>query len=103
MAERVVVGEKVWYTDCVEGWFNDIAGVARCALIALRRGAVVEPALVIEPERGADPDEAAIRKLLDEEPMLVGIKRILRCRALPVDVRHNAKIHRLALAKRFAR
>jgi acyl-coenzyme A synthetase/AMP-(fatty) acid ligase len=103
MAERVVVGDKVWYTDCVEGWFSDIAGVARCALIALRRGAVVEPALVIEPERGAVPDEAAMRKLLDEEPMLTGIRRILKCRALPVDVRHNAKIHRLALAKRFGR
>jgi hypothetical protein len=68
------------------------------------------PAMVIEPEAGAFPvgdsgRTAFIAGLLEHaqsNAMTIGIERFFFEKSFPVDVRHNAKIHRLSLARKFA-
>jgi hypothetical protein len=64
---------------------------------------------VIEPEAGEFPRTAAKRAafivaleaLADPHPHLRQQLRFFFEQRFPVDVRHNAKIHRLALARQF--
>lgn len=105
------------YTDCVEAIFNRHPRVARSALIGLsnpshpeQRGHQV-PALVVEPEPGHFPKTksdrekftAELQNLAAESPHARAIVHIYFQRRLPVDVRHNAKIHRLALAREYSK
>ncbi len=107
MAERVETVEGVYYTDCVEAVFNRHPRVARTALIGLGVRPRQEPALVVEPQPGAFPRNRAARdKMSAELRALAGagtpsIAKIFFRKTLPVDVRHNAKIHRLALAREY--
>ncbi|MDQ8202435.1 fatty acid CoA ligase family protein [Pelagicoccus sp. SDUM812003] len=108
--ERVVTGDRVYYTDRCEGVINPHPKVLRSALIALSSGEGVQPALVVEPVGGAypknDTEEAAllaeVRSLANGCEETAGIERFFVHRSFPVDVRHNAKIHRLTLAKEFS-
>ncbi len=67
------------------------------------------PALVVEPRAGSFPETdadrerfvAELRELAKVNPEAACVKHIVFQRALPVDVRHNAKIHRLQLAKEW--
>ncbi|MBK9991927.1 MAG: AMP-binding protein [Verrucomicrobia bacterium] len=103
-AERVVTPNSVLYTEPCEQVFRSLPGVARCALIGLgTRGAQV-PALVVQPaENLADDDAQALAAALRERaklhPNTQDITRFYFHPSFPVDVRHNAKIHRLTLAK----
>jgi hypothetical protein len=45
---------------------------------------------------------AELRELAKVNPASACVKHIVFQRALPVDVRHNAKIHRLQLAKEWS-
>jgi acyl-CoA synthetase (AMP-forming)/AMP-acid ligase II len=101
IAERVITRDGPMYTDCCEGIFNTIAGVNRSALIGLGRAPRQIPAIVIEPEPGKQPSEWDIMKVAKEHEQTRSIERVFFCASFPVDVRHNAKIHRLTLAKRF--
>ena len=65
---------------------------------------------MIEPEKSAFPkstDERArfiesLRELGQKNTQTVAIKDFFFEVKFPVDVRHNAKIHRLSLARKFA-
>ena len=105
--ERVLTPEGPLYTDCCEAIFNAHPQVFRSALIDVGGG---RPAIVIEPEAGAFPRSdsdragfiASLRECAQSNVMTMSIERFFFERSFPVDVRHNAKIHRLSLARKFA-
>ena len=109
-AERVETGGKIYYSDCCEGVFNRSPDVFRTALIGWRNEGLVHPAIVVEPIVGSFPKTEAERERLIEALKKLGaesgatrsIEFFFFEKAFPVDVRHNAKIHRLTLAKRFS-
>ena len=80
----------------------------RSALIDMGGGL---PAIVVEPEKGMYPANKAQRDAFDEDLRMLAksnemtqqIDTFFFEKTFPVDVRHNAKIHRLTLAKKFAR
>jgi len=107
-AERVETAQGVFYPDCVEGVFDRHPKARRTALIAWRAAdGTVEPAIVVEPAPGAWPAgrraaeafRASLRELGAACEVTRPIRRFFFRRSFPVDVRHNAKIHRLALAR----
>jgi len=108
-AERVETVEGPLYTEQVEPIFQAHVDVRRSALIGLGNKEFREPAIVIEPEPGAFPKSSSNKKhfsneLLEKAKVFVslhGIRRIFFRRSFPVDARHNAKIHRLALAREY--
>lgn len=108
MAERVMTAEGPLYTDCCEAIFNQHPKVYRSALIDTGVG---NPAIVVEPEPGQFPASDAARKEFCQELsglavanlMTRNIKHFFFEKSFPVDVRHNAKIHRLSLAEKYRR
>lgn len=104
-AERVLSATGPMYTDCCEAIFNRHPAVARSALIDQGQGI---PAIVIEPEGEAYPQNADSERALAKSILELGqlhaltqsIQTVYFEKDFPVDVRHNAKIHRLALAKK---
>ena len=106
MVERVVTADGPLYTDCCEAIFNQHAKVYRSALIDNGAG---RPAIVIEPEPGHFPSSEAAKEEFSRElaqlaqanPITKKINRFYFEKSFPVDVRHNAKIHRLSLAERY--
>ena len=110
VAERVQTKDGVLFTDPIESYFNQLEGVARSALIGLGDAPKQIPAIVIEPQQGHWTSdsmkqrawaEKILREIPPDSPAKV-VKKVFFHRSFPVDVRHNAKIHRLALAKQFA-
>jgi acyl-CoA synthetase (AMP-forming)/AMP-acid ligase II len=105
--ERVMTEAGAMYTDCCEAIFNAHPWVYRSALIDLCQG---RPAIVIEPEKSAFPESHdermrfinSLRELGQKNTQTVAIKDFFFEANFPVDVRHNAKIHRLSLARKFA-
>jgi acyl-CoA synthetase (AMP-forming)/AMP-acid ligase II len=105
--EHVQTAEGPLYTDCCEAIFNAHPQVFRSALIDVGGG---RPAMVIEPEAGVFPAGGAaraefiegLREIAQQHAMTSTIDAFFFEKSLPVDVRHNAKIHRLSLAKKFA-
>lgn len=101
IAERVVTAHATLHTEPCEQVFRAHEQVARCALIGFGERGTQEPALVVQPK--APTDEAALavelRELALRRPHTAAIKRFFFHPAFPVDVRHNAKIHRLTLAR----
>ena len=106
MVESVQTPEGPLYTDCCEAIFNRHERVYRSALIDTGGGV---PGMVIEPEPGHFPsgkaERAAFTRELQElskrSPSSRLIGRYFFEKSFPVDVRHNAKIHRLSLAKKY--
>jgi acyl-CoA synthetase (AMP-forming)/AMP-acid ligase II len=106
-AERVETPSGRLYTDCCEAIFNRHPRVHRCALIGLGPVGSQAAAIVVEPEPGQFPRRAAERAVWVAElkdlgastPATAKIDRFFFHKSLPVDVRHNAKIHRRTLAK----
>ena len=107
--EKVRTAEGELPTESLEPAFRQHPQVFRCALIGLGAAPHQTPALVVEPRIGSFPaDEAArarfvaeLRDLARINPQADRVQHIVFQRALPVDVRHNAKIHRLQLAKEW--
>ena len=105
-AERVETRQGTLYPAQVEPIFNAHPAVARSALIATGHDGQ-RPAIVIEPvSREVIATPSLRRKLVRELRELGAAHRHtdqIRLAYLhphfPVDVRHNAKIHRLALAR----
>lgn len=105
--ERVLTEAGAMYTDCCEAIFNTHPEVYRSALIDIGGG---RPAIVIEPEKSAFPKSAEARanfiqsllELGQANALTIPIKDFFFEAKFPVDVRHNAKIHRLSLARKFA-
>ena len=111
LAERVVTSNgEVLFTDCCEAIFNRHARIFRSALVGLGEPGKQVPAIIAEPENGLFPRDGIERRLLLGEmrelaranPMTSGIQHFFLHKGFPVDVRHNAKIHRLTLAREFA-
>lgn len=106
--ERVVAANgSVFYTDRCEGVVNVHPKVFRSALIGYKTAGGLEPALVVEPysemyPRNKDEEQALLKEveaLAKACEVTQAIERFFVHRGFPVDVRHNAKIHRLKLAK----
>lgn len=89
-AERVRTAGGTLFTDLVEGQALADPRVARCALVGVGPEGSQRPLLVVEG--GEDASLAAeLRRHLPVEAVLFHPR-------FPVDVRHNAKIHRHTLA-----
>jgi acyl-CoA synthetase (AMP-forming)/AMP-acid ligase II len=102
-AERVETVQGTLHTEPCEQVFRRHAGVGRCALIGLGAPGRQQPALVVET-RERDPVRLAalareLRALGRTSAPTAAITRFFFREAFPVDVRHNAKIHRLTLAR----
>jgi len=108
-AERVETTQGVVYTDCVEAIFNRHPHVARTALIGLGQPPAQKPALVVEPLPGHFPNNRTEREKFSAELRALALAdtpelaQIFFRKTLPVDVRHNAKIHRLSLTREYNR
>jgi len=102
VAERVETTVGVMFTEPCEQVFRGHPGVARCALIGLGPASRREPALVVQPAaRRADARKLAaeLRALARQHEHTRNIRHFYFHPRFPVDVRHNAKIHRLRLAR----
>jgi len=107
--EKVRTSEGELPTESLEPAFRQHPQVFRCALIGLGTAPDQTPALVVEPRAGHFPESetarasfiAELRDLARINPQADRVQHIVFQRALPVDVRHNAKIHRLQLAKEW--
>lgn len=94
------------YTDCVEPIFNVHPAVSRSALVGVGPVGTQRPVMIIEPEPGHRPADPVTRQSLLEQMQVVAanhpkthaIRTILFHESLPVDIRHNVKINREALA-----
>ena len=104
-AERVETHDGPLYTEQVEPIFNAHPSVARSALIGTGHDGH-RPAIVIEPVSREVVATPSLRRKLVRELRVLGaahphtdrIRLTYLHPHFPVDVRHNAKIHRLALA-----
>ena len=106
--ERVITAEQTFYTDCCEAIFNAHEAVFRSALIAFNAENQIVPAIVIEPKNRLSQSETQslfreLRRLAKACPVTEPIKNFCIHKNFPVDVRHNAKIHRLTLMRYFAK
>ena len=102
IAERVETAGGILHTEPCEQVFRRHAQVARCALIGLGPRGRQEPALVVQPAAAATDRLALARELRQlsvQHAHTAGIRKFFFHESFPVDVRHNAKIHRLALAQ----
>ena len=102
-AERVATAAGVLHTEPCEQVFRAHPAARRCALIGLGEPGRQIPALVVEcVERDPARRQALAKELAAlgaAHPHTAGITRFFFRERLPVDVRHNAKIHRLTLAR----
>lgn len=91
--DRIVFEGLCYDTDRIEGIFDTLNGVARCALVRTRDG---KPAIVVEPRGTLSADwTVRARRLADDHGLR--IDRFACIKQLPVDIRHNAKIKRQEL------
>jgi olefin beta-lactone synthetase len=111
MAHRVVTASGTLYTEPCEAIFNQHAALDRSALVGVGPGGQKRPAVVCQPKpdkwprglRARKDLVAELRDLARQHPITAAIADFLFHRALPVDVRHNAKISREKLAVWAAR
>jgi acyl-CoA synthetase (AMP-forming)/AMP-acid ligase II len=91
-----------------EAIFNQHPAVQRSALVGIGAYGQQLPVLVVEPKHGMQPHGRSATNTFREELLALGnahqvtssIKHVLfYSHSFPVDVRHNAKIDRLALSK----
>ncbi len=105
-AERVETADGPLYTGQVEPVFNAHPGVRRTALVGLGERGKQRAALVVEPLSREVVATPSLRRKLVRELRALGaahphtdrVRLVFLHPSLPVDVRHNAKIHRLTLA-----
>lgn len=101
--ERVTTAQGILYTEPCEHVFRTHPRATRCALIGLGSAPNQLPAMVVETAVRDSSEARALtrelRALALTQPHTAAIKRFFFHPKFPVDVRHNAKIHRLTLAK----
>lgn len=108
-AHRLETEHGVFGPVGVENVFRSHAALSRCALVGVGERGREQPVLVVEPYPERWPAEDGARRRLTDEiraagashPLGAHVEHVLFRRALPVDVRHNAKIDRGEL-KRWA-
>lgn len=107
-SEVVTTEWGLLYPACCEAIFNQHERVQRTALIGIGPEHAI-PAIVVEPHPSDFPKNASARNRFTSELKALGektlftkkIEHFFYQRQLPVDVRHNAKIHRGELAVRY--
>ena len=103
---RVTTAAGTMFPVPCEEVFNAHPDVLRSALVGVGPRAGQRPVICVELERSARASAALTRALLDlavADPVTARIDTVLYHPAFPVDVRHNAKIDREALAAWAAR
>jgi acyl-CoA synthetase (AMP-forming)/AMP-acid ligase II len=103
MAHRVQTAIGTLFTEPCEGIFNTHPAVYRSALVGVGPPGQQTPVIVVElwPEkRGPDPTTLLneLKNLGKSNPITAEIDQFLIHPAMPVDIRHNAKIFREKLA-----
>ena len=102
-AHRVEAGGERWLSIPCESVFSRHPAVKRTALVGVSRGGAVEPGLCVELEQGTVVEESALmaelRALGAEHDHTAAIQHFLLHPGFPVDIRHNAKVDRLALSR----
>lgn len=103
--ERVETEKGTLYTEACEPVFNTHPDVFRSALIGLGERGKAVPAIVVELRAGTPKNRRTaildeLRRLAREHDVTQTIGHFfIYPKKFPVDVRHNAKIHRLTLRK----
>lgn len=105
-AQRVRTGQGELYTIPCEAVFNQHPQVYRSALVGVGPPGNQQPVIIVEtwpdqrPRTKTDRQTLydALRKLAEAHPHTRSIERFLVHPAMPVDIRHNAKIFREKLA-----
>lgn len=101
-SQRVETRRGPLFADQVEAIFNDLDGVERTALVGIADGEHREPILCVETRPDAGQRKAEIQRAVLERarqfPQLRLLQRVLFHPGFPVDIRHNSKIGREALA-----
>lgn len=106
-SQRLETRDGPLYTEQVEPVFNTHPAVTRSALVGIGDVGVQVPVLCVELAPDAHGQRATIerelRALATRQPHTQGITHFLFHPRFPVDIRHNAKIHREVLARWAAR
>jgi len=101
--ERVITQHKTLFTEPCERIFKTHPRIKRCALIGLGAAPNQTPALVVELNVNTSHEALSLTRQLRDLALSHSatqqISRFYFKAQFPVDVRHNAKIHRLTLAK----
>ena len=103
-ADRVETAGGLMTTEQTEPIFNTHRRVARTALVGLGTRGMQVPVLCVETHSGvSDADwqhvKADLERIAMRDVKTARIRHFLRHPAFPVDIRHNAKIGREALAR----
>lgn len=103
-SQRVEAADGPLYTEQVEPVFNTHAAVRRSALVGVGEKGAQMPVLCVELEPGTaeaarERIEAELLNLGQRHPHTARVQRLLFHPGFPVDIRHNAKIGREALAR----
>jgi len=102
-AHRVRTASGTKFTIPAEGVFNNHEGIRRSALVGVPAGDHDVEVVILQAEPGAaakgQAAMAGIRALAADHEVTAPIAHFLWHDGLPVDIRHNAKIDRPALAK----
>jgi acyl-CoA synthetase (AMP-forming)/AMP-acid ligase II len=110
-AHRVRTANGTMFTIPCEAIFNQHPDVYRSALVGVGPPQSQRPVVIVEPWPGKMPKGTRARrslfadlaKLARANPVTESIHDFLMHRAMPVDIRHNAKIFREKLAAWAAR
>lgn len=105
-SHRVRTAQGEMYTVPCEAIFNQHPQVYRSALVGIGPAGQQRPVIIVEPWPERRPRSAADRRTLCQElrelaqahPHTQSIQQFLIHPAMPVDIRHNAKIFRETLA-----
>ncbi len=104
-SHRIETADGPLFTEPNEMVFNAVPGVRRTAAVGVGAPGRQEPVLVVEVEAGhpAAADRAALLGALraagEAVPSASRFSRVVFHPSFPVDIRHNAKIDRPALAR----
>src|SRR5690606_6534601 len=103
-SERVVTAAGTLCTEQVEPVFNTHPDVARTALVGVGERGAQRPVLCVEPGPGVGASERArivaeLRHIGAGHVHTARVETFLFHPGFPVDIRHNAKIGRQALAR----
>src|SRR5690606_21353161 len=110
-SQRVETARGPLYTEQVEPVFNAHPAVRRSALVGVGERGAQRAVVIIEPARPAHPWERRkprqliqeLREIATAHAHTANLDTFLFHPALPVDIRHNAKIQRERLAVWAAR
>ncbi len=104
-AHRVTTENRTQFSVCCEAIFNEHPDVVRSALVGVGPPGRQTPVIVVEPRTGGFPSRtraamfrSELLQLGQDNELTRAIRHFLFRRALPMDVRHNAKIRREELA-----